>query len=283
MKKIENKTFDAERALYRAENCIVENCTFAGPADGESALKETRDIAVCNCKFYLRYPLWHAQRFELSNCVFEDTSRAPLWYDVHGKLTNCKVLSIKPLRECDDVTLSNCDLSATETGWKCKNLVFDNCRVRSEYFLLDSQNVKIHNMQMEGKYSFQYVRDLVIENSVLNTKDAFWHTENVTVKNCKVIGEYLGWYSKNLTFINCEICGTQPLCYCENLTLQNCTMTDCDLSFEYSDVNAQVGGHILSVKNPKSGKIVADTIGEIILQDSLYPTNCEIVAKNDLQ
>lgn len=46
-------------------------------------------------------------------------------------------------------------------------------------------------------------------------------------------------------------------------------MIDTDLAFEYSDVEASVKGHILSVKNPKSGVIQADSVGEIIREDSI--------------
>ena len=55
---IQGFTFDEERALYNIKNTEVRDCTFAGPADGESVLKETRDIRVTNCNFSLRYPLW---------------------------------------------------------------------------------------------------------------------------------------------------------------------------------------------------------------------------------
>lgn len=44
MKVIENQTFDMERALYGSENVLVQNCSFDGPADGESAFKEGRNI-----------------------------------------------------------------------------------------------------------------------------------------------------------------------------------------------------------------------------------------------
>ena len=37
---INEKQFDEERALYHLQNADVVNCSFAGPADGESALKE---------------------------------------------------------------------------------------------------------------------------------------------------------------------------------------------------------------------------------------------------
>ena len=87
-----------------------------------------------------------------------------------------------------------------------------------------------------------------------------------SVKNCTVKGEYLGWYSENLTLIGCKISGTQPLCCCKGLHLIDCTMDGCDLSFELSDVEAEVKGDILSVKNPISGHITADGIGEIITE-----------------
>ena len=52
-------------------------------------------------------------------------------------------------------------------------------------------------------------------------------------------------------------------------------MIDCDLSFEKSSVEAHIVGSIDSVKNPESGSITADKIGEII-QDS---GSCVIVEK----
>ena len=42
-------------------------------------------------------------------------------------------------------------------------------------------------------------------------------------------------------------------------------MENTDLSFEYSDVEADIKGYILSVKNPKSGIITADSVGEVIM------------------
>ena len=57
-------------------------------------------------------------------------------------------------------------------------------------------------------------------------------------------------------------------------------MVDCDLSFENSFVQATVQGLIDSVKNPRSGFIHADAIGEIILDDFAWTENpCEIITK----
>jgi hypothetical protein len=44
-------------------------------------------------------------------------------------------------------------------------------------------------------------------------------------------------------------------------------MIDCDLSFEKSEVEADVVGEITSVKNVYSGYVFADEIGEIIMDD----------------
>ena len=44
MKLIENQTFDGERALYGSRDILVKDCSFAGPADGESACKEGAEV-----------------------------------------------------------------------------------------------------------------------------------------------------------------------------------------------------------------------------------------------
>ena len=130
--------------------------------------------------------------------------------------------------------------------------------------MLRSSKINFSNVRFKGKYSFQYIANSVFENCDFDTKDAFWHAKNVIVRNSVVKGEYLAWYCENVTFENCTIIGTQPLCYCKNLKIVNCKMIDCDLSFEKSSVNAEVIGHIDSVKNPESGIVAADSIGEII-------------------
>ena len=61
MKIVENQRMDEERALYNLQNARVSNCRFEGPLDGESALKEGRNLEIDRCVFALRYPLWHVQ------------------------------------------------------------------------------------------------------------------------------------------------------------------------------------------------------------------------------
>lgn len=277
--KIENQTYDKERSLYNIKDTEISNCVFAGPSDGESVLKECHKIKVDGCRFSLRYPIWHAKSFELVNSSLDEKSRAPIWYSKDGLIKNCEINSIKCLRECKKVKFDNCSISSDEFGWKSSDIEISNSTINSVYFLFESKNIVIKNLKMSGKYSFQYMKNVKISNSELDTKDAFWHSKNVTVKDTILKGEYLGWFSDGLTLINCKIIGTQPLCYCKNLKLINCEMINTDLSFEYSDVEADIRGHILSVKNPKSGIIKAGSVGEIIMEDAVMPCHGKVVEK----
>lgn len=273
------KQFDEERALYHLQNAEVTDCTFAGPADGESALKESGDIGLKNCRFSLRYPLWHVKKFTMAGSSLDDKTRAAIWYAEDGVITDSILSGIKAVRECARIRLEHCRIESQEFGWKSQDIALLDSEIVSEYLFMDSRGVKLRNVKMKGKYSFQYMENLEIDNCELDTKDAFWHSKNVTVRNSIVKGEYLGWFSENLTLTDCKIIGTQPLCYCKNLKLIHCTMEDTDLSFEYSEVEADIKGHIISVKNPKSGRIVADSVGEIIRGDAVMECTGEVILR----
>lgn len=273
---IKGQTYDEERALYNLKDTTVKGCTFAGPADGESAMKEARNIKVEDCSFSLRYPLWHVKKFEMINSKMDDKTRASLWYSDDGLIRDCTLGGIKAVRECNRIKIDNCDVDSQEFGWKCDGIELKDTKINSEYIFLNSKNIKLNNVSMTGKYSFQYVEGLEITDSNLDTKDAFWHAKNVTVRNSTVKGEYLAWFSEGLTLINCKIIGTQPLCYCKNLKLVNCTMEATDLAFEYSEVEADVVGEIESIKNPLSGTITADSVGEIIMDSDVYECMGEV-------
>ena len=273
MTVIEKQQFDEERALYNLTGANVIDCVFAGPADGESVLKEARDVTVENCSFSLRYPLWHVEGFKLLDSRMDEKTRAAIWYARNGKISESDLMGIKAVRECQNIVVDNSNIDSAEFGWKCENIHLSNTTIRSEYLFLDSKHVTLDQVQMQGKYSFQYVKNVTMESCTLDTKDAFWHAEDVTLRNCTVKGEYLAWYSKRLTMIDCKISGTQPFCYCEGLKLINCEMHECDLAFEKSSVEATVTTHIDSIKNPSSGYIEAPSAGEIILH---YETECAI-------
>lgn len=78
MQTINGKNFDEERALYAINDATVTDCTFDGPADGESAFKEARDVTVRRCTFRLRYPFWHTTNGSISECSMTEGCRAAL-------------------------------------------------------------------------------------------------------------------------------------------------------------------------------------------------------------
>ena len=264
---IRNQTFDMERALYGSNGMEVIDCAFDGPADGESAFKEGRDIRVENCFFNLRYPFWHDNRLKITGSKMTELCRAALWYSYDIEMTDTKLHGIKALRGCGRVKMQSCDVISPEFGWSVQEMEMKDCSVQGEYFMMRSDRLHFEDVRLKGKYSFQYIEDSVFENCDFDTKDAFWHAKNVTIRNSVVKGEYLAWYCENVTFENCKIIGTQPLCYCKNLKLIDCEMVDTDLSFEKSEVVATITSPVISIKNPLSGRIVVPAVGEIIRDD----------------
>ena len=267
MRTIMNQTFDEERALYGSKDVEVVDCRFDGPADGESAFKECRDIAVKDCYFNLRYPFWHDKGLKISGSEMTEACRAALWYTEDAEITDTKLHGIKALRECANVRIKGCDIISPEFGWSVRGINMKDTSAEGEYFMLRSDHLTFDNVKLKGKYSFQYITDSVFTNCDFDTKDAFWHARNVIVRDSVVKGEYLAWYCENVTFENCTLIGTQPLCYCKGLKLINCRMVDCDLAFEKSDVEAEITSDVLSIKNPRSGRITAESVGEIIMDD----------------
>ena len=266
MEILQNQTFDQERALYGQQDLLVKNCKFDGPADGESAFKECRDIQVSDCFFNLRYPFWHDIGLTVENCQLTPLCRAALWYTEDVTIRGSKLHGIKALRECGNVTMENCDVESAEFGWFTRGITMNSCSVTGEYFMLRSRDLTFRNVTLKGKYSFQYIENSLFENCHFDTKDAFWHAKNVTVRNSTIRGEYLAWYCENVTFENCVISGTQPLCYCKGLKLVNCRMENADLCFDRSQVEATVVGEVLSIKNPWEGFVCADS-GKVIFDD----------------
>ena len=125
MQCIADKTFDQERALYGSRGLQVKRCAFDGPADGESAFKECRDIEVERSFFNLRYPFWHDHNLTIRDSEMTELCRAALWYSHDIRIENTKLHGIKALRECSAVQMKGCDIVSPEFGcpsraWRCR-------------------------------------------------------------------------------------------------------------------------------------------------------------------
>lgn len=277
METIINKEFGGERPLFAARDLRLEHVAIHA---GESALKCTRNIEAVDCRFEGKYPFWHTDGFRIEKCLFTEGARAALWYSRDCVMTDTLVEAPKMFREMKGVDLTRVRIpDAQETLWHCSDVRLRDVEVaNADYLFMHCRNIDIENYRQQGNYSFQYCADVVIRNARIDSKDAFWNTENVTVYDSELTGEYLGWHSRNLRLVNCRISGTQPLCYAHGLILENCTFAhDCDLAFEDSELRADIRGSITSVKNPRTGSITSDSIGEIILDEHvLDPADCKI-------
>ena len=269
--------YEGERPLYCRSNLYMEDVTIHA---GESAIKESQDIEAVRCRFEGKYPFWECDRFTIRDSHFTEGARAAIWYSRDGEMSGCQVEAPKMFRDMNGLRISHVRFShAHETLWSCRNVKMEDVEAQEgDYIFMHSRDVEIDRFQLLGNYSFQYCKNVVIRNSNLQTKDAFWETENITVYDSVINGEYLGWYSKNLRLVHCHIGGTQPLCYAENLVLEECTFAeDADLAFEYSSVQATILGIVPSVKNPRSGEILARGFGGILIDGNCKaPGNCVI-------
>ena len=280
MNIIKDTEFGGERPLFGSHDLRLENVTIHA---GESALKECSNIEADHCRFEGKYPFWHVDGFVVKDCLFTEGARAALWYSRNLVMTDTLVEAPKMFREMQNLKLQNVRIpNALETLWDCSDVVLDNVEVEhGDYIFMRGRNIRIDNYRQQGNYSFQKCKNVEIHNAKLDTKDAFWETEDVTVYDSEIDGEYLGWHSKRLRLVRCHIKGTQPFCYAEDLVLEDCTMdADCDLAFEYSTVKADIKGSVTSIKNPKSGVITADSVGEVILDDFIKtPGDCKIIIR----
>ena len=278
---IKDKEFGGERPLFESHNLRLENVIIR---EGESAIKECSNIEAFNCRFEGNYPFWHVHGFSIEKCFFDVGGRSALWYSDQLKMKDTVIDAPKMFREMTDLELENVTLNdADEVFWRCKNIKIKNLVLHGgTYPFMFSDNIRIDGLKSDSKYVFQYVKNVEIHNAKITTKDAFWEVENVTVYNSVLNGEYLGWHSKNLRLVNCHITGEQPLCYAHDLILENCTFgADCDRAFEYSTLNADIKGAITNIKNPMSGRIVADEIGSVTIDKNIKaPADCVIEVRN---
>ena len=265
-----------ERALFGARDCEIEETVFE---DGESPLKESSNISLRTCMFRWKYPLWYAKDIDVRDSTWFDTARAGVWYSDRVRVTDCAIEAPKNFRRCRDLSLTRVSFAnAAETLWECEGVTLSDVTAKGDYFAMNCRDMTVDHLTLYGNYSFDGCRNLTVRNSRLLSKDAFWNCENVTAENCFISGEYLGWNSRRLTLIDCTIESLQGLCYAEELVLRNCRLLNTTLAFEYSTVDAELNGKVDSVKNPTSGRIVADEIGELILEsERIDPAKTEIL------
>ena len=279
MKTYRDGDYSGERALFMTNDAVLFNCRFH---DGESPLKESKNLELHGCTFQWKYPLWNVKDVTVMDTTLEETARSGIWYAYNLKMTHCTINAPKTFRYAKKVEIESCRIeNAQETFWNCNGIKIKSVYAKGDYFGFHSENVEVNGFGLDGNYCFDSAKNVVVRNAHLNSKDAFWNCENVTCINCTIIGEYLGWHSKNLNFINCTIESNQGLCYINGLRMINCRLIKTDLCFEYCyNIDAEITTHIDSIKNPYYGRIHADSIGEIIFDDPKIDPNLTKIIVN---
>lgn len=275
---IKQEFLTGERALFQGKNLDIYDTIFA---DGESPLKESRNITLNGSMFKWKYPLWYSKNITVESCTLFEMARAGIWYTDNITMTDTLVEAPKNFRRCKGVALKNVSFpNAAETFWSCDDVTMEHVSARGDYFAMNSTNMKIQNFELVGNYSFDGGKNIEIRNARMLSKDSFWNTDHVTVYDSFISGEYLGWNAKNLTLINCTIESLQGMCYIDNLEMKNCKLINTTLAFEYSTVDAEITSKIDSVLNPSGGCIRAESIGELILEkDKIDPGKTKIICR----
>ena len=277
MELIKDKEFGGERPLFATHDLRLERITIV---DGESGIKQCQNMEADDCRFFGKYPWWHVDGAVITNCYFAPGSRSAIWYTNDLRMQHCVIDGPKFFREMKNLELEDVVINdADETFRHCYNIEASNLELHDgTYPFMFSENIRIDGLKSDSKYVFQYCKNVELHHAHIVTKDSFWECQNITIYDSVLDGEYLAWHSKNVRLVNCHLAGEQLLCYADQLVLENCTFDKaCDRVFEYSDVQADINGHIENIKNPRSGHILADSIGSVTIDENIKaPANCVI-------
>ncbi len=275
METVKERLFTGERALFASSGLDIRDSVFA---DGESPLKESRGIRLDGCIFKWKYPLWYCDGVSVRHTTLLDGARSGIWYTRNISMNDCTVDAPKTFRRSSNILLKSVRMpNAKETLWNCREITMYDVTVCGDYFGMGCVGVMAEGLSISGNYAFDGGMNIIIKNSRLISKDAFWNCENVEVYDSIIVGEYLGWNSKNIKFVNCTIESNQGLCYIENLKLENCKLINTDLALEYSSVDADISSSVESVKNIKSGRVRAESFGEVIMDDRFIDPSLTVI------
>ncbi len=280
MDTLTQKILTGERAIFMGKNLKIYDTIFE---NGESPLKESKNIELYGSMFKWKYPLWYSNNIQLKDCTLFEMARAGIWYTNNITVTDTLIEAPKNFRRCDGVSLENVSfVNAAETLWSCKNVRAKNVRAKGDYFAMNSTEMEFDTFELVGNYSFDGAKNVTVKNAKMLSKDAFWNSENVTVYDSFISGEYLGWNAKNLTLVNCTVESLQGMCYIDNLVMKNCKLINTTLAFEYSTVDADICSAVDSVLNPSGGVIKAKEIDKLIIErDKVDESKTKIIVQGN--
>ena len=194
-KEIRQQYLTGERPLFMGKDLKIYDTIFD---NGESPLKESRNIELYGSMFKWKYPLWYSKNILAEDCTWFEMARAGVWYTDNITVRNAMIEAPKNFRRCHGVVLENVDFpNAQETLWSCEQVKMDRVTAKGDYFAMNCTDMELNDFKLDGNYSFDGAKNVEIHNAKMLSKDAFWNSENVTVYDSFISGEYLGWNAKN--------------------------------------------------------------------------------------
>ena len=135
MKEVVQEFLTGERALFMSDGLVIKDSIFD---DGESPLKESKNIELYNSMFKWKYPLWYCENIYAKNCTWFDMARAGVWYTNHIRVEDALIEAPKNFRRCHDLSLTNVSFpDAAETLWSCEDVKMNNVMAKGTYFAMN--------------------------------------------------------------------------------------------------------------------------------------------------
>lgn len=157
-KQINEGYFDGERPLFKEHGAQITDTTFG---EGESPLKEARNIDLNDVVFKWKYPLWYDKHIKVNDSIFETMSRSGIWYTDDIEINNSALQAPKLFRRASNIKLNNVHFAdAEETMWTCKDIKMKDVEVNGNYFGKDSENIYAENLNVVGNYVLMVLRML---------------------------------------------------------------------------------------------------------------------------
>ena len=126
-----------ERALFQGRDLQITDCVFE---DGESPLKESRNIVVRDSVFRWKYPLWYSEGVEVEHSLFEFNAHAAFWYSKNMTFHDCTIQAPKEFRRNEHVTVERTAFTdAAETFWECRKVTLREVSAAGDYYAMNSE------------------------------------------------------------------------------------------------------------------------------------------------
>ena len=168
-KEIRQQYLTGERPLFMGKDLKICDTIFD---DGESPLKESRNIELYGSMFKWKYPLWYSKDILVEDCTWFEMARAGVWYTDNITVRNAMIEAPKNFRRCTGVVLENVDFpNAQETLWNCSQVKMDRVTAKGDYFAMNCTDMELNDFKLDGNYSFDGAKNVEIHNAKMLSKE----------------------------------------------------------------------------------------------------------------